>query len=194
MIDLSSMFGAQHIVAPKWLKGSGFCPILRGNELWWGSPSAFLKGTPPEGIYYRHDDPHILPADFGPVGTPRQVEAYVRTVHDSVVMRDQLGETCALINYNHLRIVTHCFPQGFRWFFYPEIEEGHPQLLVAMLHGMRSETEDGNPFSGEGMSDSLEPCAFVAPIAQNVQYYLTSEQIEAMMPRFSGAEIGRIDD
>lgn len=191
MIDFSELLGVNSTpTAPDFLEGYGFCPILRGTELWFGNPTFMVKGAPPIGTHFKHSDFHIIPADFGPIGTPIQIEPHVQDVEGNISMRDQFGSVCTSIDNFQYKVAELMAPSACAYFKYPDLKEGEPQMIAVFLRASVARngyTDIPFPMLREDqMEETLILHAFIAPKVHSVNYYLTTEEREEMIPVFGG--------
>jgi hypothetical protein len=164
--------------APKWLRGRTVCPLLIGGDLFWRCSEMVVRGIPPVGVQYGHSDPHILPAEFGPVGEPRQVMPGAPLLNGLVPMQNELGETLSYTYGRTIRFVSATLPPYF--FVYPPHDDA-PQLIAVMQGGndMQARDPDGRP------ARVFRTFAFLAPATKNIHHFLLPEERERL-PRYAG--------
>lgn len=177
---------------PKWMVGRHACPILRGKELWWMGDGMMVAGSPPAGVTYGHDDPHIIPADYGPVGDPVQIVPRTEDVQGQIACLDLHNDTRARIDGRIYRFLTKHADAALKWFCYPELEEGSPQMVAVFRHWI--EAPDGwqpngldphRPPPADMMRNLFDVYAFVEQRTFNLNYFLDHERLEDV-PRFAG--------
>lgn len=184
MMDIGELLFGQVrplVKAPSWLKGMKICPMMIGDHLWWDvAPMMMVKGAPPSGVTFDRTDPHILPADFGPKGRPKQVIPDTKDVNGMVIFRDQLGEVSASCVFRHFRLASEMAESQSLWFVYPpdDPDTDNRQPLVGMIR-CQSRNEEGEVVEG------IEPFAFVSQAVISMHNFLSQEEIDHL-PTFNG--------
>jgi hypothetical protein len=197
---LSQVFGGPPVPkTPKWLKQIGaVCPVMRGEEVWWRWERALIKGLPPAGLVYRHEEPHRMPATYGPKGDPVQITPRYYEYQDILTMIDNFGETRTRVEAEIIDFL-HDWAQGasIRFFYYPEIVEGEQQYIAVFKCWKRSTNphrhfvsllESGEiDQNDEDFENYYELFALVNPVGLSIQYLLSTEEI-AEVPRMDGTK------
>lgn len=170
---------------PEWLKNTPVCPTLRGEEMWWSiGRRLMIRGFPPTGATFAHHHFHRYPENWGPIGERVQIERYTTGSVNGVYMRDQWGVMRCVLNQEYIDFLESMFPVAINYFYYPEIEEGKPQPVVAF-----ATWEQGHlRISGVETERHLELFAFIAPMVDDPKYFLTIEQMTTL-PLFSGIDV-----
>jgi hypothetical protein len=169
------------VKAPDWLKGMAICPMMIGKHLWWDvAPIMMVRGAAPSGVALDHTDLHILPADFGPKGRPKQVIPDTKDVNGILLFRDQLGEVSARCVFAHFKLASQMAESRSFWFVYPpdDPDTDQKEPLVGVCRHQEANER------GE-MIETFEPFAFVSQAVISMHNFLSQEEIDRL-PIFRG--------
>jgi hypothetical protein len=161
--------------APKWLRGKTVCPLMIGDALFWRTEQLIVRGIPPVGVTYSHDEPHILPESFGPIGEGKQVVPGPPYLSGATPLQTEMGETLTFVPTRAIKFVHRFIVPTY--FAHPPVDDT-PQLIVVYQSSFDRD-EDGE------QRRTFRSWAFLAPAMQNNKHFLLPEERERL-PQYTG--------